>query len=136
MSDPRPRLTMATAKVGTKVVCVNGSVTDRHPETGGTYTVWTVLRDMVRIDKARGDWSMTRFVLADPPTSALPAMTPELVAALREWHATLGPRLEYQGGYDTECIRLQEAIAACPGLLAPPPATTDATATLPDGWWA
>jgi len=42
MTDPRPRLTMENAQVGTKVVCVNGSVSQIHPETGGTYTVWTV----------------------------------------------------------------------------------------------
>lgn len=37
----------------------------------------------------------------------------------------------------SEGKHLQAAIAACPGLLAPPPPrTTDATATISEGWWA
>lgn len=157
MTDPRPRLTMATALPGTRVVCVEPDVFvgEAPISPGETHTIARGKHDRIYLDGVAGYGLIhSCFVLATEPAlpegwscgcgakgscacamaaaqkPALPAMTPELVAALREAHERLSCNSGPPG-----CLtdRIMRAIAACPGLLAPPPATTDATFWLGEG---
>lgn len=75
-----------------------------------------------------------RFAIADPPA---PALTPELLAALREWYRVYNTTDDEAGFYRAR-LDLDDAIERA-GILAPepapPPGVTDVQATLPKEWW-
>lgn len=62
--------------------------------------------------------------------AALPAMTAELAAALREWRETRKGRTYTDPVFRHACLRLAVACDETPGLLPAPPST----APLPAMW--
>ena len=128
------RLTAETAKVGMRVVCVEGCGDSLPAGWTGVIAAFDgeyIQRDC---DEEGGGWCVDRFIPADPEP-ALPAMTPELVAALRAQYEWAGPN-EPGRKWRTPLKELWDAIEACPGLLSPaPPATTQREATISGEWW-
>ncbi len=127
MTDPRPRLTMGNARVGPS------DCRERQRELGMPYPrsschhCGPIIRPNWRCPYETGIAVQPECA---PAPLALPAMTPELVAALRKWAEALGEYIGNKGAWSVapQSLVLLDCVKATPGLLAPPPPrTTDAT---------
>jgi len=133
------RLTIDQVRVGMKVVCVDDDLWGApRIRAGETYEIegfgWeghVHLRGQNK--RPNSGWNINRFI----PAPALPAMTAELVEALREW----GSANEEGGSHDwlpPLDARLWQAIVSTPGILAPvqpsPPGVTGVQPTLQWEW--
>jgi len=116
------RLTIAAARTGMRVVCVDASDTRGQLVEGNAYTISGLHNNSVvtLCEFAPFDYFLPRrFVSADPTLAALLAeRAPEFLAAVREWHATFAsasvPRIDRA---------LLSAIERA-GLIAQEPRTT------------
>lgn len=131
---PSDRLTIAAARPGMRVVCVDSAgARGLGLWEGRAYTIEAVASGRVRlVDNVRLFYP-DRFIPADPsdqPTLAalLAERWPEFLAAVREWH---------QHSYVSASAywKLREAIERA-GLIAQEPRTTEREATIREGWWA
>lgn len=127
------RLTPKTARVGMRVVCrrVSGPF-----DAGEEFVVIRCENDTFVVDNKRLGprfvYHTDDFIEVSP---ALPALTPELLDALREMHDVYGGEPNKWLGVTAR--KLLAAIEAAPGILAPPaPTTTDVQPQISEGWWA
>lgn len=133
------RLTIAAARPGVRVRCVDDSAVGSYDMVAGRIYVvrgpWSPGSKYIEVEGITAPWHPARFVPADeqPTLAALLAeRAPEFLAAVRECHRVHNDCMRW-----SLCEPLRSLLAAIEraGLIAQEPRTTEREATIREWWW-
>lgn len=136
------RLTIAAARPGMRVVCVDSAgARGLGLWEGRAYTIEAVASGRVRlVDNVRLFYPDRFIPASDPPPLAalLAERAPEFLAAVLDRFNRCASKLvppDYAQGYREAIEHVREEVERA-GLIAQEPRTTEREATIREGWWA